>query len=253
MNVKIVNKNCNFESPYLIEEFADSSIEIDFNFKRIITAQSKKQTQDILIQDIRNELRNFKWLILGKVQVEIHWFIDAVERQETDKIGDLDNITKPLLDSLTGYSGVLIDDSQINFFHSTWTSKNGTIEGNIVKIIINFNNDYSIMKENLCFIQTGLAVYMPLNIDLDNENQLQTMKFFIGIMKAKRILSDSFKKNANANLERLLIYSEYEFHRTRLVGFDKKRILTSTAFEEICNKKNIDISSILNTLKNINL
>ena len=253
MDVKIVNKNCDFESPCLIEESADSSIEIDFNFKRIITSQSKKQIQDTLIRDIRNELINYRWLILGKVQLEIHWLIDAVEKQETDKIGDLDNITKPLLDSLTGYSGILIDDSQINSFHSTWSSKNGIIEGNIVKIIINFNNDYSIMKANLCFIETGSAVYMPLNIDLNNENELQTMKFFLGIMKAKRVLSSSFKKNANANLERLLIYSEYEFHRTRLVQFDKNRILSLTAFEEICNTKNIDISGILNKLKSINL
>ena len=236
MKILMKHRNCNFEKHYLVKESADSSIEIEFEFERIVTVQSKKAIQDTLTQNILAELKNFKWLIFGKLQIEIHWFINSVERQETAKIGDLDNITKPILDTLAGKNGILIDDSQINSIHTTWSTKNALKKDNIAKLIICFNNDYTILKENLYFLQTSQAVYMPLNFDINSKDELVDIKSFVDAFKHKRVIAEKFKSQYNVNVEQYLVYSEYEFHRTRLNGFDKNRIITDSEFNEICKR-----------------
>lgn len=252
MKISITNRNCDFDNHYLIEESADSSIEIEFEFERIVTVQSKKATQESLTEKISVELKNFKWLILGKSQIEIHWLINSVEKQETDKIGDLDNITKPILDTLVGKDGIFIDDSQINSIHTTWTTKNFTRKDNIVKLIIYFNNDYTILKDNLYFLQTSKVVYTPLNFDINNKDELKAIKLFIEAFKLKRVYSERFKNQYNTNMEQYLVCSKYEFHRTRLNGFDKNQIIIGTEFDEICKRNGIDISSEIIDFKKVN-
>lgn len=43
------------------------------------------------------------------------------------------------------------------------------------------------------------------------------------------------------NLEEYLVKSNYEFHRTRLNGFDKNQIITDKEFDQICKKEGVDI------------
>ena len=252
MKISIVNKNCSFDNHYLVNISADSSIEIKLELERVVSSQSKKIIQDKLRQELSNELKNYKWLIFGKVQVEIHWYIDSVKRQETDKIGDLDNITKPLLDSLIGKNGILIDDSQINSIHTTSTTKNALRKDNIVKLFINFNNDYTVFKQNLFFLQTSQVIYTPLNFNINSKEDLKSIKFFIEAFKQKRVFSSILKNKLGVNLEEYLVKSDYEFHRTRLNGFDKNQIITDKEFDQICKKEGVDISDIINEFKEPN-
>ncbi|MCT3846071.1 RusA family crossover junction endodeoxyribonuclease [Elizabethkingia anophelis] len=251
MKVSVEYKNCDIKNPYIIDISPESSVEITLEFSRIVTAQSKKIHQASFTELIKKELKKIEWLILGKVQIEINWLLNAVEKQETDKVGDLDNITKPIIDKLSGADGLLIDDSQINSIHSTWSSKNGLIQDNRVKLIINFNNEYSISKNNLLFLQTDSVIYTPVNLDLNNKNELKGMKLFVEALKMKRTLAGKFKKELNTNADRYLVYSEYEFHRTRLGGFDKNQIIKDADFDFICKEKGIDMESIISEFKNI--
>lgn len=249
MTIKISTSNCDVKKPYAIEELADSSIEIQIGFERILSTQTRNKFKDGLISEIQNELQKFEWIICGKVQLEIHWYMERVERQETDKVGDLDNISKPLIDSLSGFSGVLIDDSQINSIQSTWVSKNALLTDNIVRVIIHFNNDYAVEKRNLFFLQTNQAIYTPLNLDLTDTNNLVGIKLFIEAFNHKRAMASLFK-SLNTNVDTFLIYSEYEFHRTRLNSFDSKNILTMEQFNRICKDKGVNIETIVASLNN---
>lgn len=242
MEICITTTNCDYHNGFLINECADSSIKIELKFDRITTRQSKKKVQDALTNRLRTELRKFEWLILGKLQIEIHWLLCPVERQETDKIGDLDNITKPIIDSLIGQNGVFVDDSQVNSIYSTWGWKNSIHSKNIAVLILYFNNDYTIKKDNLFFLQTGKAIYTPLNFNMNCKEHLQGVRDYLKASQEKRTQAYVFKSKLNVNVDRFLIYSEYEFHRTRLQGFDKNQIITLVEFEKICMKNEVDIS-----------
>ncbi|MUG92752.1 RusA family crossover junction endodeoxyribonuclease [Scytonema sp. UIC 10036] len=130
MKISTQTENCSYDTQYLIEESADSVIYINLAFEKIVSVQSKKAYKEQICNLIQKELSKFKWIISGSVNIDFTWYLHAVERQETDKVGDIDNITKPILDSLIGPSGVIIDDAQIKALYTYWLSRNELIEDN---------------------------------------------------------------------------------------------------------------------------
>ena len=147
--IKLNFENCNYNQCNLLDIAANSSLTIELKFENIISLQSRNSTKEHFINLIKNELSKFKWIITGRVSVELVYYINAIERQETDKIADLDNIAKPLLDSITGENGILIDDSQIGLLTSEWIPREENINENIMLIKIDFINDFTVRKEGL--------------------------------------------------------------------------------------------------------
>ena len=235
MRITIDNTNCDFEKIYLTEELATSYITFKFEFERIVSRQSKKIIQENFIASIKSELKKYDWIIVSDVQLEIYWYLNSVERQETDKIGDLDNITKPIIDSFIGFDGLIIDDSQIASMSTLWMSRNDLIEDNVVKIKFTFNNDFSLKKENLIFVLYSAPMCTPINIDLNDTEQIKNiLKFFE--FKSKTIdFASAFKENG-ANIDRYLLVSEWHFHRTRLSGFPNNMIYTIEQLEKLTEK-----------------
>jgi len=136
MKIKIETENCDFDNHFLTEESADSKVILNIEMNRIASLQSRKEIRNEITKLIKNELSKFKWIISGSVLVEFAWYLNAIERQETDRIGDIDNISKPIQDSLTGSNGILIDDAQIRGLYSFWMSRNELISDNLLKIEI---------------------------------------------------------------------------------------------------------------------
>ncbi|MDZ4058895.1 MAG: RusA family crossover junction endodeoxyribonuclease, partial [Bacteroidales bacterium] len=132
MKIKIETENCDFDNHYLIEKSTDGKVILNIEMTKIASLQSRKEIRDQITSLIKNELSKFKWIISGSVVVEFAWYLNAIERQETDKIGDIDNISKPIQDSLTGSNGILIDDAQIRGLYSFWMSRNELISDNIL-------------------------------------------------------------------------------------------------------------------------
>ncbi|MDF2833821.1 RusA family crossover junction endodeoxyribonuclease [Chryseobacterium indoltheticum] len=235
MKITVDNTNCDFEKTYLINELATSHISFTFEFEKIVSRQSKKLVQENFVANIKNELKKYNWIIVSDIQLEIYWYLNAVERQETDKIGDLDNITKPLIDSFIGFDGIIVDDSQIASINTLWMSRNDLIEDNVVKIKFTFNNDYSLKKENLIFVLYSPPMCTPMNIDLNNKEHLNHMlKFFD--YKSNLIDLTKIIKEKGANFDRYLLVSEWHFHRTRLSGFPNSMIYTIQKLQELAEQ-----------------
>nr|WP_315224855.1 RusA family crossover junction endodeoxyribonuclease [uncultured Flavobacterium sp.] len=249
MKIQVETVNCTLHKYYDIEEFADSQIKITLRFDKIISRQSRKASIDQLSALIKSELSQFKWIIVGSILVDLTWYLNAVERQETDKIGDIDNITKPIIDSLSGEKGIFIDDSQINGLYSSWMTRNDIYEDNVLVIQIKFNNDYVLYKENLKFVQYSNATCMPLNIDLNSKKDLLVAKITIASRNKLRQVASLFKSKGT-NIDRYFICSEYEFHRTRLSGFNSKSILTTEQINKAITNIHIKFSDIKKILKN---
>ncbi|QTS87312.1 RusA family crossover junction endodeoxyribonuclease [Ectopseudomonas khazarica] len=98
-------RNCDPTSLYKLEELANSELELRLEFDRIVSIQSQKTARDELCAAIQEQLRSFEWICAGPVNLELLWYLHGTQRQETDKVGDIDNITKPIIDSLTGEGG----------------------------------------------------------------------------------------------------------------------------------------------------
>lgn len=241
MKINVTTENCDTNSHYLIKESADSKIIITLEIEKIPTVQSKKKAKDIVIQLIQTELKKFKWIISGSVSVDFIWYLNRVEKQETDKIGDIDNISKPIIDSLIGPDGILIDDSQIKGLYSSWISRNQMMIDNILRIEIRFNNDYCFSKMNLKFIQYDKAICVPVNLDLDNIESILLAKATIRLKNFNRKTSTMFKA-LGANVDSYILVSEWDYHRSRLNAFNTSDILTLKKFNSLCKDKGINMN-----------
>jgi len=247
-NVKISTENCSFTEHYSVLEIADSAVNIELYFPRIISRQSKSAIQQELVTSIKKELSKFRWLVIGHVQLDLTWYLNAVERQETDKVGDLDNITKPIIDALSGTDGLLVDDSQIRGLYTSWLSKNELIAENILKLRLRFNNDYVLGKKNLFFIQYKEAICIPVNIDFTNIEDILSAKILLHARKRARKTAYKIKQ-LGGNADRYLVCSEYDFHRTRLNTFSSSQILTKQEFNKKCIAGGLQLKHLLHFLR----
>ncbi len=250
MDIKVETENCDYDRHYLIEESADSKIVLTLELDKIVTMQSRNELKDWITQNIRAELSKFKWIISGDILVDFTWYLNAVEKQETDKIGDIDNISKPIQDSLIGQHGILIDDSQIAGLYSSWLSKNELLVDNILKIEIRFNNDYVLQRDKLKFIQYHNAICLPLNIDLSNLNDLFIAKILVHSKLKQRRTANQIRKNG-FNADRYLVKSSWDYHRTRLNDFKKSDVIKLDDFNELCLNAGLTYYQLLKRYKEI--
>jgi len=248
MTIAIETFNCDYQNYYKILEAADSEVKITLRFNKIVSRQSRKENIDKITKLIHSELSKFEWIIVGSILVDLTWYLNAIERQETDKVGDIDNITKPIIDALSGKNGVFVDDSQICGLYSCWMSKNELYIDNVLVIQIKFNNDYALFKRNLKFIQYSSATCLPINIEMTSKRDLLVAKVLVLMRKKHRKLAANAKV-IGANIDRYFVCSEYDFHRTRLSGFEGADIITGDQLNTTILNVGVKWSEVRNLFK----
>jgi Holliday junction resolvase RusA-like endonuclease len=248
ITLTLLTSNCDSFSSFKVEESADSQVEIRIEFDRIVSIQSQKQARDEIRSAIQEKLSSFEWICAGRVNLELLWYLHGPQRQETDKIGDIDNITKPIIDSLTGHQGLLIDDSQIGSIYSFWNSRNHLTQKDCLYIKLNFNNDECLRKENLIFVRYAEAVCLPLNVGFTDVREMIGALALISIRLRNRRAAKRLKR-LGADLDRLLVVSSWDIHRTRLNGFSGSAIYTLSDFRAKCCKSGFSWSAMLGLLR----
>lgn len=247
MKITITTENCDRDNEYLIEESADSVIHIKMEFSLIVTSQSRKVLIDQLKLAIQSELSKFKWIIVGSLLVDIVWYLNALERQETDKVGDIDNITKPIQDALCGPNGIMIDDSQIGGLYSYWMSRNDLLVDNVVIITIKFNNDFVVQKDRLFFVQYSGPICLPFNTDFSNTLELAWLKVAVKHKQKMRILANMASSEGLRGHE-ILVLSQYDFHRTRINGF---KSISLKEFDKKCKDAGLTFKILMDLSRRI--
>lgn len=247
MKISIDKENCTEENAYVIEESADSIITIQIEFPTVITSQSRKILIDQVNAGIQTELGKFKWIITGSLLVDFTWFLNDIERQETDKVGDIDNITKPLQDALCGPNGIMIDDSQIGGLYTHWMTRNEMVADNILVITIRFNNDYTLSKNDLVFIQYSGAMCMPITLDVSSLVHLIGMKMILKQRMKFRKLASRIK-TMGATGDRHFLLSAYDFHRTRVGGF---KVISLNEFNKTCSIAGLSFQKLISIFRSL--
>lgn len=228
--ITVKTSNCDQDNHYLVEELATASVTLELQFDEIVSVQSQSARKRELVDAIQVELSRFKWLISGSVQIEFAWYLHGVERQETDKVGDIDNITKPILDALTGANGILIDDAQIGSVHTFWMSRNEQLSYSLLRLDVQFSNDDCLDKQNLVFIRYWDAMCVGLNVDF---NELRSVLGACVVVQARKRHRRTARRlrQLGAQADRFLVNSTWDFHRTRLGNFAPQNILTLDQFK----------------------
>jgi len=230
VSISVRTSNCDQDNQYLVEELATASVTLELQFDEIVSVQSQGVRKRELVDAIHVELARFKWLISGSVQIEFAWYLHGVERQETDKVGDIDNITKPILDALTGANGILVDDAQIGSVHTFWMSRNEQLSYSLLRLEVQFSNDDCLEKHNLVFIRYWDAMCVALNVDFDDLRSVLGACIVLQARKRHRRTARRIRE-LGGQADPFLVNSTWDFHRTRLGNFAPQIILTLDQFK----------------------
>jgi Holliday junction resolvase RusA-like endonuclease len=229
MTISIKMENCSYDEPAIIEESMDTTINLRISFPgQIPTAQSKNTVKATIIQLVQSELTKFRWICFGPAWIELTWFLDAADKQETDAMGDLDNITKPILDALTGLEGIIVDDSQIKSIYTRWLAKNAALREQILEISIQILNEEVLQKDKAYFIQYHNAMCFAVDLNPLDDKELKAIKLFAQAKLMQRSFSDNLQK-LGADVRLPLVASQKDFHRTRLSKMPPGRIFRLSA------------------------
>lgn len=105
-------------------------------------------------------------VMTGDVKIEIDWYIDQHDRYSTNKVADIDNIVKPILDSVSGNGGILIDDGQVQAIDVRWLDKLNVKEDFRVRFEpLAFEG--MIARESLGFAEFSSSRCLPIQTNLD--------------------------------------------------------------------------------------
>lgn len=240
--------NCDVANYYKIEELATAELELRLEFDRIVSVQSQKATRDELCSAIQEQLRPFEWICAGPVNLELLWYLHGTQRQETDKVGDIDNITKPVIDALTGERGLLIDDSQVGSLHTFWNSRNHLAQKDALYIRLQFNNDECLRKDDLVFVQYAGAVCLPLNVDFNSiKDMLGALCLIRGRLRHRQAAARI--RSLGEDFDRALVVSSWDVHRTRLGGFSSGKIYKLAEFRTKCCESGLSWSRLRDSIR----
>lgn len=229
--ISVKTSNCDQDNHYLIEELATASVTLELQFDEIVSVQSRTSRKRDLVDAIHAELSKFNWLISGNVQIELAWYLHGVDRQETDKVGDIDNITKPIRDALTGPNGILIDDAQKGSVHTFWMTRNEQLYYSVLKLEVQFSNDDCLDKHNLIFIRYWDAMCVALNVDFADLRSVLGGCIIVQARKRHRRTARLLRL-LGASADRFFVQSTWDFHRTRVGNFPPNVILSLDEFKQ---------------------
>ncbi len=177
-----------------------------------VTLQGKQVARSVFQNTIQEELRNFQYLLSGDVSLEISLQVHQRDRYESDASPDLDNFLKPLLDSLTGPKGILIDDCQVRSLGINWIS--WARDDTKIDLQLRFADDEYVAKLGLIFVQIeGSPLCMPIDTTLPEFQQ----RILLCLMRYQFRARDKLKeKGWDYYSSSSILPIQRRFHRTRI-------------------------------------
>jgi len=220
--------------------------------------QSRRSEKERFGDLIRSQLGQCQFLLLGDVVADIEWLVHEQRRYESNEAPDVDNILKPLLDTLCGPQGLIVDDCQIQAVSCRWIDSPSP-DNECVQIRLRFRPDEWLSKSGFCFVHLGKGLCFPTTRNAQPRAVLFIVEQ-VNVMLATRnklieLGADYYTANGVMSVQRV-------FHRSRVGRFDVIEIdsLRAELKQEIADQpscpddKNLDraIRDLCTPLDNIN-
>lgn len=187
-----------------------------FEIKRPpVSLQAKSDKRSEFKEFVVEQLKSVSFLLSGDVKISIEWYTHEQKRCETTASADIDNIIKPLLDSLCGPNGIMIDDNQVQSIGCNWFDYDDPENEKLV-VVVEFSPSDFVLKEGLFFVNVHQHLYMPLWESLDKKAQKLMAESFVKMLEIREQMVaagvDYYQAKAVMSVQRV-------FHKGRLDGF----------------------------------
>ena len=180
-----------------------------------VSHQASSKSKADFMRVVRDITEGASYLLSGDIQLEVEWMVQEQIRYETDRAPDLDNILKPLFDSIRGPNGIIVDDTQIQRISCSWIDL--TQEGEQLFVSLKYLPDEWIPKEGLFFVQFEGAMCMPMHHTSSSSEQLLHLDLFERMIDRRNQL---IQRGESYQRARYFMSVQRVFHKTRLKGFE---------------------------------
>jgi Holliday junction resolvase RusA-like endonuclease len=202
-----------------------------------VSQQSSRAKKNLIIEAIQSEIKNSSCFFVGDVQVDIQWYIHEQLRYEKDSSADVDNIIKPILDSLCGKKGLMINDCQVQSISCSWIDYHRKDEQKIYIKIQSLLEDLVISTRDITFLKINDIFCFPVGKDIP----INWLKIMFVILELQLKLRDKAIQDGIDYYRAKYFQSiQRPFHISRVQDFDILS-LEITDFEK---------SEIIQALKN---
>ncbi len=151
------------------------SFELTFPFG-LVSLQASVERKSALQAKVTEHLPDYKFLLSGDVSVEVEWRIRERSRYESAHTTDIDNTLKPLIDALTGPTGIMINDTQLQHVACSWID--WTREKDEIQVRFRFSPDEYLPKDGLAFVRMpDSPLCFPYNEKLPPEHARALLDF----------------------------------------------------------------------------
>ncbi len=188
------------------------SLELTLSGIDLPSIQSKKQARGLLDVEMRKLLGRYKYILTGDASLEIEWLGDERMRYDTGRSRDVDNVIKPLIDSLYGPDRIIVDDNQIHHVGVSWIDHHDSV----VNIRLSFPaSDQWIPRDQIAFIHLYDNLYIPLDSGWPGRAKRVALK----MLSAGRRLYRKNVEDHGYDAAKYLRPTQRLFHRGRISGF----------------------------------
>lgn len=180
-----------------------------------VSQQAQSRAKAEFVASVRAETTSAGFLLSGDVSLEVEWLVAEQVRYETDRSPDVDNILKPLIDSLAGPAGILIDDNQVQHVSCSWLDSNSDQEE--LHVRVRYTPGEWVNKRGLVFVQFARGLCLPIPAEEWHFVSLAWLESFKGLLSA-RFAAD--EQALPYSWSRMLMPQQRVFHRSRLRDFE---------------------------------
>ena len=163
-----------------------------------VSLQANSQAKTELTAKIRHALSATRYLISGDVQLTVEWWISEEERYESDRAPDIDNILKPLVDSLVGPDAIMVDDNQVKEINCLWRESNDGPQR--LDILLQFEDRAWVPKTGLAFVQFQNGLCLPIPHSQSKEEKLQRFHEYARSLELRGLLKEAGAHYSNGKV-----------------------------------------------------
>lgn len=167
-----------------------------------VSLQNKEDKKKKLKDKIHFITKQCPYIITCFCWVHIEYRCNNVKRIKNLSSYDMDNLIKPILDSLVGIDGIILDDSLFNSVEINWQDKNGDDE---FEIQIEYPEFLYSLKNTLFFLKQGQWCF-PCNCN--DEFFMQVVSQYFSVWNKILSEEDYYENIGNLPYHNFLPYNK---------------------------------------------
>ena len=130
-----------------------------------VSAQNKNEDKQRFKKEVQKVTSKSEFIITGTCWVSIDYYCQHVNRRKNPRVYDIDNIVKPILDSLVGQDGLLVDDVLVDRVIVNWID---TGQDDYFEVQIEYPDLLYLDKKNLVMVKSESGWCFPTSSHIDN-------------------------------------------------------------------------------------